>query len=217
MKTPFLRAVVLAALAGAMSTPAFAQKKTKRAPAKKPGAAAPAKAAPAAPAAPADAAPAEAAPAPAADAAPASSGGTYRAAYGMAGCGLGSLFIKSPDKWPQVGAWVFNSYLLPSQLFAISSGTSNCKSKAGGTALVDEQETFVSANLPRLEQEAAQGQGELLSSYAELLGCRGEAGDALRKLSQERFDYVFEKKEAESVLSRTHELLKTNAVECARV
>lgn len=219
MKTKFASAFVLVVLAGAMSTEAFAQKKRKRAPGKKPAAAAPANPAPAeaapAPAdAPADAAAPATEAAPAAETAAAPAAGTYRPAYGMAGCGLGSLIIKSPAQWPQVGAWALNA--IGYQTFAITSGTSNCKTK-GGTAYVDEQETFVSANLPRLEQEAAQGQGELLSSYAEVLGCRGDASEALRRLSQEQFDYVFEKKEAQSVLARTHELLKSNAVECVRV
>jgi hypothetical protein len=219
MNKTILRAAVACFVAGALSTTAFAQaKKPKRAPARKP-AAAPAKPAPA-PAPAAEPAPAEADPsmdaAPAAAPAPASAseGGAYRPAYGMAGCGLGSLVIKNQSKGPQIGAWFLN--VIGYQTSAITSGTSNCKTK-GGAAHVDEQETFVSVNLPRLEQEAAQGQGELLASYAELLGCRGESASALMRLSQERFDFVFEKKDAGSVLSRTHELLKDSAVECARV
>jgi len=219
MKQTFLTAATALFLASVIVPSAFAQKKPRRAPMKKPAPAA-------APAAPAPAPAAEAAPAaqapeamPAgqeatAPAAPAT-GGTYRAAYGMAGCGLGSLIIKSPSKGPQIGSWFINS-VVGVQTFAMTSGTSNCKSK-GGMAYVDEQETFVSANLPRLEQEAAQGQGELLSSFADVLGCEGTSADTLKRLSQERYDYVFETSDAATVLSRTHELLKSASATCSRV
>lgn len=215
MKQTFLTAATALLLATATAPSAFAQKKPRRAPMKRPApAAAPASPAPAAEAAPSDAPAAipagEEATTPAA---PASAGG-YRAAYGMAGCGLGSLVIKSPSTGPQIGAWFLNS--IGYQPSAITSGTSNCKTK-GSTALLGEQETFVSANLLRLEQEAAQGQGELLSSFADVLGCEGASADTLKRVSQERYDYVYETKDAATVLSRTHELLKSTGATCSRV
>jgi len=133
----------------------------------------------------------------------------------MAGCGLGSLIIKGNEKGPQIGAFFLN--MTGAQTSGITSGTSNCKSKGGSAALTQEQETFVAANMTRLSQEAAQGSGEHLASFAEVLGCQGANASRFAVLSQEKFDFIFATEDAAGVVQRTHEVIKGNQLSCQRV
>lgn len=200
--------LVASALAVAFASPAFAQK---RRPAKPNPGARPAPAAPAP-------GPVDEPTDPAGEAAPAAPGtgaGTYRTGYGMAGCGLGSILFKSPGKGAQIGAWFFNGTFY-SQSSGITSGTSNCKTK-GGTAFVDEQTTFVTANLDKLSQEAAQGSGEHLASFAEVLGCEGDEANAFARLSQERYSFLFESNDARNVIARAHSVIRESKLSCRRV
>jgi hypothetical protein len=186
--------IAIAALSLAFASPALAQKRRQA----KPAAPAPSAGAPEA------GGPAEG-----------GAGASYRAPYGMAGCGIGALVIKHNTKGPQIGAWFLNS-LFGSQTFGITSGTSNCKSR-GGVAQIQEQEIFVAANMQSLSQEAAQGEGEHLSSFAEVLGCEGAQADQFKKISQAQFSYLFETTDAAAVLSRTHSLIKQKELSCKRV
>jgi hypothetical protein len=91
------------------------------------------------------------------------------AAYGSAGCGLGSmLFTGGGEGFNQVFAATTNG-TSASQTFGISTGTSNCQS-AEGTASLDQQ-AFVKINYASLVRDAARGNGEYLSAFATLLGC----------------------------------------------
>lgn len=154
------------------------------------GKAAPA-AAPAAPAAEAPAAEAMSSPPPVSG-----EGG----AYGMAGCGLGSLVIGSKGKFPQIGAAFLNAS--GSQLFGITSGTSNC-SEAKADVALRERKIFVASNLSTLSKEAAQGGGPHMAGLAEVLGCSSEEhGLRLGQLSQEKYDEIFAEQEPDEVLAQ---------------
>lgn len=108
-------------------------------------------------------------------------------AAGDAGCGLGSLVIQKNTKISQTLALTTNGTLL-TQLFGITSGTSNCSSSA---LVYNEQEAvkFAETNYETLRIEAAQGSGESLAALGELLGCK----DASRfgALSKANFDQFF--------------------------
>ena len=146
----------------------------------------------------------------------AAGGQTYKKMrYGMAGCGLGAMFIDKNTLLPQVGAWFVNSSSA-SQTFGITTGTSNCTDKPGEHAKV-EQEVFVQANLASLTREAAQGTGEHLSAFAEVLGC--DHG-AFSRMSQEKYNEIYGTSEASEVLSNYVKQIKANpelATSCTRV
>ncbi|MBP9708075.1 MAG: DUF3015 family protein [Oligoflexales bacterium] len=109
---------------------------------------------------------------------------SYTPTYHMAGCGLGSLVIKD-DGIVQVLAVTTNG-TFGSQTFGITSGTSNCVASPQNTAA--EREVFLDVNYVQLKKEAAQGQGDVLHSFAELLGCeRGSFVDYTRAHYQEIF------------------------------
>jgi hypothetical protein len=134
---------------------------------------------------------------------PAASG--YRYNYGMAGCGLGSLLVEGEerhnDKLMQVISGFINNYFFP-QTSAITSGTSNCTDTPKSVARM-EQEVFLSANINAMTKEAAQGDGQHLAAFAEVLGC-GDARSvsSFSELSQERFDTIFADTNPTAVLDR---------------
>ncbi|EQA37840.1 PF11220 family protein [Leptospira inadai serovar Lyme str. 10] len=104
--------------------------------------------------------------------------------YGMAGCGLGSLVIKSNDI-SQIFAATLNATGI--QTFGITSGTSNCSSD--GIVLKEKaQELFVTVNYESLEQEMALGKGEKLNTFAQLLGCTSDISSAqFGKMAKDKY------------------------------
>ena len=92
------------------------------------------------------------------------------AAYGNAGCGLGSIVFGDSPGIIQIFAATTNA-LFGSQTFGITSGTSNCGSTAQAAMM---QETFVALNSSSLSRDVAAGNGEYLTTFSTLLGC--EAG-----------------------------------------
>jgi hypothetical protein len=90
--------------------------------------------------------------------------------YGLAGCGLGSLIIKPSGG--QISAATTNG-TSSSQSWGIVSGTSNCV-PSKEMAIILKQQEFLAANLATLQKELAQGDGETVHAFADILGCRGE-------------------------------------------
>jgi Protein of unknown function (DUF3015) len=192
---------------------AFAQKKM--APKRK---AAPAAAAPKSPSS-TPAAPTETAPAADgsasggnSDASPTASAG-YRAPYGLAGCGLGSIVFKSAsehkDKWLQVIAVTLNG--TGAQTFGITTGSSNCG--AGGNSAGQarlEQQIFFTSNFNSLTKEAAQGQGSSLSAFAEVLVCEAGSFDGFAKMTQDNYSVIFNSDEPSQVLNNYLGALRSN-------
>ena len=92
-------------------------------------------------------------------------GGT--AAYGMAGCGLGSLVFKENGKEQILAATTNGTF--GSQTFGITFGTSNC-AENGQMASKEQVQSFIGANQKALQKEIARGNGETLNGLAELMG-----------------------------------------------
>jgi hypothetical protein len=131
--------------------------------------------------------------------------------YGMAGCGLGSLVIKN-DGFVQVFASTTNA-TSGSQIYGISSGTSNCVVSAGVAKNEKAQEIFVSTNYESLEQEAAMGKGEKLSALANLFGC--ESPKDFSAMAKSNYSKIFGAKESTPsyvVSSFKQEINKDNAL-----
>jgi hypothetical protein len=137
-------------------------------------------------------------------AAPVEAGTKHRYNYGMAGCGVGSLLVEGPerqnDKVFQMVAWLVNQYL--GQTYSITSGTSNCTDTPKSVARM-EQEVFISANINSMTKEAAQGDGQHLAAFAEVLGC-GDAESVAQfaQLSQQRYEVIFANSQPSDVLNR---------------
>ncbi|MFW5966267.1 MAG: DUF3015 family protein [Persicimonas sp.] len=110
-------------------------------------------------------------------------------AYGMAGCGLGSMVFGSEGGILQVFAATSNAFL-GTQTFGITSGTSNCVDR-GVVRESAEQEAFFEANYANLKAEMASGKGEHLEAMSSLLGCTEEVTPQVATASQESYEAVF--------------------------
>jgi len=126
--------------------------------------------------------------------------------YGTAGCGLGSMLMGKSGS--QVLAGTTNG-TFGTQLFGITSGTSNCADD--GVAMVDkEKEFFASANYESLMQEIAQGKGENLEAMASLYGCHG---DAFASSMKTHYTAIFPAKDTDSdaMLANIDEVVSSDA------
>lgn len=133
---------------------------------------------------------------------------TYnKGVYGMAGCGLGSIVFKE-DGGVQILAATTNGSTY-TQFFGITSGTSNCTGRAKNTAA--EQEVFIRNNYAQLSTQAAQGEGEHMNAFAELLGCEREE---LLRFSQENRDRIFATDDPQQVLGVLKDGMKS---QCKRL
>lgn len=106
-----------------------------------------------------------------------------------AGCGLGSVIIQKNAKVQQLLAWTTNG-LLFTQPLGITFGTSGCSASA--IVKTDKQiQYFVEVNHDDLSREMAQGQGEKLTTLAQLHGCQSvEAQQAFAMMTQSSFDKI---------------------------
>ncbi len=122
---------------------------------------------------------------------------SYVMPYGMAGCGLGSMLIRDNNIMQVLAATTNGSSY--SQSFGITTGTSNCTASGAQTAM--EQKVFMQANVASLSVEAAQGSGDNLHAFAELLGCDHEM---LAQVSQAHYGELFQDRSPDGVLNRYH-------------
>jgi len=133
---------------------------------------------------------------------------TYQGAYGMAGCGLGSLVIKEDTMVMQFLASTTNG-TSGSQSFGITTGSLNC-ADGGKEAAMIEQEVFVTVNLASLSKDAARGSGDYLKAFAEVLGCSPQFG-AFADLSRDRHDELFRDATPASVVTKYHDMVRGDA------
>lgn len=145
--------------------------------------------------------------------------GSYRAPYGMAGCGLGSIIFKSNTNSSQSTAVTSNA-LIMNQLFGITSGTSNCVETPAETAAVERQ-VFITANFSSLSKEAAQGDGMHLRAFADVLGCAdAQTLPVFADLSRTNHGRIFSSEEPTVVLKNYLDVIKANkelASSCERL
>ncbi len=101
------------------------------------------------------------------------------AAYGEAGCGLGSMLMGADGS--QVFAATTNGTAY-NQTFAISFGTSNCVDD-GAVAQNKALDLYLESNKVALASESARGNGDTVANLAAVLGCSDSAllGNALQK------------------------------------
>lgn len=128
--------------------------------------------------------------------------------YGMAGCGLGSVVMGKNGS--QISAYTTNSSF-NSNLFGITSGTSNClpDRKSSAEAL---QESFMFDNYATLSREMAQGSGTTLAGLAEVLGCTAESTKTFNEVTQKNHREVFAAPGAVAALNTLKETLQKDEV-----
>jgi hypothetical protein len=127
--------------------------------------------------------------------------------YGMAGCGLGSA-VMGP-KGSQVSAATTNG-TAGSQLFGITTGTSNCVPD-GGNANLEAQESFMFSNYAALSKEIAQGNGTTLAGLANVLGCGETDQPNFNKVAQADHRKIFAAPGAVAALETLKESISQNA------
>ena len=135
-------------------------------------------------------------------------GSKGKRAYGMGGCGLGSLIISPTGSQTSAATTNGSSY---SQSFGITSGTSNCVATDDMVAL-HEQQKFITGNLGSLAKEMAQGQGTVLVAYSETLGCTKTVFPVFASHLQSHFGDIFAAPGAVAVLNATKARLKQHNV-----
>ncbi|MCB0342170.1 MAG: DUF3015 family protein [Pseudobdellovibrionaceae bacterium] len=107
-------------------------------------------------------------------------------AYGVAGCGLGSMLFQDNTFVSQSSAATSNFY---SQPFAITLNTSNCK--AQGFVMNDKEiQYFAEVNHEQLTEEMAKGEGEKLNVLAALHGCNAEGVKVFATTTQAHFGEI---------------------------
>jgi len=89
------------------------------------------------------------------------------------GCGLGNKVIKRPDSAIMYALQATTNGTSGSQTFGISSGTSGCKKVK--FVMNDRAQEFVASNMDSLAKDISKGQGESLSTLAELLKVENKA------------------------------------------
>lgn len=137
----------------------------------------------------------------------------HAARYGMAGCGLGSWLSEDNGRGIQLLEVTTNHTSVESQTLGITSGTSNCTSD--GTVMRDkERQAFAEVNLPDLSRDIAQGRGEYLAAFADLLGCDGKGKAALAPKAQANYGRIFPAADttAEDVVASVETMVRTDPI-----
>ncbi len=104
--------------------------------------------------------------------------------YGLSGCGLGSILI---DK-NHMQIWSMTTNGTYSQLFGISSGTSNCV-ESPTSAKADRMDKYIVVNKVALADDIARGQGETIQGLAQIMNCQG--AEILGSKLQSSFATIF--------------------------
>lgn len=95
------------------------------------------------------------------------------AANTQTGCGLGSQVIKNPDSAVMYALQATTNGTSGNQTFGITSGTLGCKKVK--FVMNDRAQEFVASNMDNLAKDIAKGEGESLSTLAELLKVKDKA------------------------------------------
>jgi hypothetical protein len=134
------------------------------------------------------------------------------AAYGAAGCGLGSLAFGKQPGMVQVLAATTNG-LFGTQTFGITTGTSNCQTAPG----VAGTKVFIEGNREALAKDISRGEGETVKNLSALAGCSD--AKAVGAALQKNFQVIFPAATtpSENVVDAIITTLKTPALACGKL
>lgn len=114
------------------------------------------------------------------------------------GCGLGSQIIHDDSSAVMLALQATTNSTLGNQTFGITSGTSGChKAKF---VMNERAAEFVASNMDQLSREIAIGQGESVSTLAELLNVENKAEFAAALQANYNAIYTSEKADMATVL-----------------
>jgi hypothetical protein len=138
------------------------------------------------------------------------SGTAHAAAYGAAGCGLGSMLFQDQAGFVQIFAATSNG-VSGNQTFGITSGTSNCGGGMGSASATD----YIESNRNALANDISRGQGETLAGLSQVMGCSDSK--AVGMTLQKNFRKIFPTQEvaAPAVETSIRQTLKSNGVACS--
>jgi len=95
------------------------------------------------------------------------------AANTQTGCGLGAQVIKNPDSAVMYAVQATINGTSGNQTFGITFGTLGCKKVK--FVMNDRAQEFVASNMDSLAKDISKGQGESLSTLAELLEVKNKS------------------------------------------
>lgn len=104
-------------------------------------------------------------------------------AYGLAGCGLGSIVFGAKPGFIQVVAATLN--FTGFQTIGMTAGTSNCDIPEMG----HQAAAFIEVNKEIVKKDAARGNGESLENLAQILGCTNS--NDFNQMLQQNFENIF--------------------------
>jgi len=125
------------------------------------------------------------------------------AAYGAAGCGLGSMVFKDNSETQILAATTNGTF--GSQTFGMTFGTSNCNNK-GLVKLSMQRESFIEANLRDLSREVAAGKGEFVNNLAKLYNVTPENTPKFVNLLQTNHNVIFASNSAQNAVNEINRL-----------
>lgn len=108
------------------------------------------------------------------------------------GCGFGTMLFKgSADNSTILQAFQFTlNVIFANQTFGITTGTSDCQ-QPKGFANNEKANEFMVANMDNLARDIAQGRGETLDAFAELLGVPSDKRPEFYLQLQSGFGRIF--------------------------
>jgi hypothetical protein len=127
--------------------------------------------------------------------------------FGYSGCGFGSMVFEPKEK--QIFAMTLN-HITSSQLFGMSSGTSNCYLSVPIIEHAENLPEFIEMNKEKLSADAAKGKGETLDALSVIIDCKP---DEVRTTLKENYKRIFveTKMEAPAIEANINHLLQDNS------
>jgi len=113
------------------------------------------------------------------------------------GCGVGWYILKDNSLLSSYSRMATNSSL--PNTFSMTSGTSGC---AKHSIVQNDKRSlhFTESNLDALRVDAARGEGEYLSAFADTMGCSWKALPAFKTVIQTNYDSVFDVTQPQAVI-----------------
>lgn len=140
--------------------------------------------------------------------------GLYSTAYSRdssSGCGPGWYLFKKNSLISSALRATTNGILIPTVTLGMTSGTSNC-SKHSIVKTEQESLKYATENYYELISQVAQGNGEFLNQFSDVIGCNRSSIDTFKKELRSNFNKIFPKHEAnsEKLLLETYKIILNN-------
>jgi len=137
------------------------------------------------------------------------------AGQAFAECGPGPLILKRKSSLFQAVAASTNATFFPTYTLGYTINTSGCKSSG---LVYHEQESYITAATDNLSQDMARGEGAYLRGLATLMGCEDAAYPEFARMTQKRFDRIFQGENPEPVvlMQRIHGEVKSHPALASR-